>query len=684
MADQILTQTDQELQDDLDNVEASGLTGAGLLFTLADPNLLGGDADGAMGISASTSRNAGGNIILYGPAHATKAGDIELRNTTSIKAAWDQSATQWDFQANAILTTGTLGAGATTLSGNLVVGDAFSATIGSASPLSVGSAAPKLQVLGTEDADTRQVIARFSANSTEPRINLLKSRDASIGSNTIIVSGDGLGSIIFYGDDGVDYNTAGVQIRVVSEGTIAANRVGAKLELRTGTDAGPTVLTTGLTIDSAQLVTAAAGFTVGAGVLTLPNGSAGTPTLTFVGDLTTGIYQSATDAIGISNAGIRTVEIGAANTVGIGVSADANITAKVRGAGTDTPFSVLNSSGTSMVATGTADLTAGTAGESVTDTMLIVRKDGTTGRSINAVGTVNASGADYAEYERLVQHIIDRVQEGGLGIAKGDVIGFDVNGHVTDRFSESVTFGIKSTDPSYVGGDTWSADVGAKPIEPKYQAPRYVGSQEPRPLYDEPVLEVIEPVDPGDAPEASTLKLDGETDESYAIRQKAEGEASGIWAMSVVLYNRDVPTYNAAAVRHEIQHDAWMAAREVYDPIRAQFDEDVAAYAVVCEDLREAVEAAHPEWVKNLADFKERLEAARICVDRIAYSGKVPVNGIDANSAPGSYLIPQLGPDDSITVRVDAKPAQVEYRISVGRIRTCDSDGNCVVDVLRT
>ena len=66
------------------------------------------------------------------------------------------------------------------------------------------------------------------------------------------------------------------------------------------------------------------------------------------------------------------------------------------------------------------------------------------GRSINAGGTVNAAGADYAEYEVT----------NGLVISKGSVVGFKADGTLTLTFSEAVRFGIKSTNPSFVGGDT--------------------------------------------------------------------------------------------------------------------------------------------------------------------------------------------------------------------------------------
>ncbi len=79
---------------------------------------------------------------------------------------------------------------------------------------------------------------------------------------------------------------------------------------------------------------------------------------------------------------------------------------------------------------------------------LKVRGMNTTDRAINAGGTVNASGADYAEY---------MIKADGVGtIAKGAVCGVDANGKLTDVFANAHSFVIKSTDPSYVGGDVWS------------------------------------------------------------------------------------------------------------------------------------------------------------------------------------------------------------------------------------
>jgi hypothetical protein len=82
-------------------------------------------------------------------------------------------------------------------------------------------------------------------------------------------------------------------------------------------------------------------------------------------------------------------------------------------------------------------------------TAIYVGRDGATNRSINAGGTINALGTDYAEY---------MTKAGDFAIAKGDVVGIDANGQLTNVFANAISFAVKSTDPSYVGGDTWGKE----------------------------------------------------------------------------------------------------------------------------------------------------------------------------------------------------------------------------------
>jgi hypothetical protein len=108
------------------SITTTGLiSGGDLTLSAANPEVLGGDADGIMYISPSTSTVLGGNIALYGNTHASKAKDIEFRDTAGVELHYDSSGSLWDFQANAISTTGTITGD---LTGD-VTGNADTATI---------------------------------------------------------------------------------------------------------------------------------------------------------------------------------------------------------------------------------------------------------------------------------------------------------------------------------------------------------------------------------------------------------------------------------------------------------------------------------------------------------------------------------------------------------------------------
>jgi hypothetical protein len=85
----------------------------------------------------------------------------------------------------------------------------------------------EFQVLGTAAADSSAIFARFSADNNSGNIRFIKSRNATIGSHTIVVDGDQLGGIFWLPDDGVDYNTLAALFRAeVDDATPAAGDIG--------------------------------------------------------------------------------------------------------------------------------------------------------------------------------------------------------------------------------------------------------------------------------------------------------------------------------------------------------------------------------------------------------------------------------------------------------------------------
>ena len=173
-----------------------------------------------------------------------------------------------------------------------------------------------------------------------------------------------------------------------------------------------------------------------------------------------------------------------------------------------------------------------------------VGKNSGNSRSINAGGTINASGSDYAEY---------MTKSNDFTLAKGDICGINAEGKLTNKFSESISFVVKSTDPSYVGGDSWGGEdiLGEKPKDD----------------------------------------------------------------------SSDLPAYEL------------------------------------------------------------KMEAARKLVDRIAFSGQVPVNV--TGSSAGQHIIPTLGTDDSIigVAKAEASLSMAEYISSIGKVITLESDGRARIIV---
>jgi hypothetical protein len=103
------------------------------------------------------------------------------------------------------------------------------------------------------------------------------------------------------------------------------------------------------------------------------------------------------------------------------------------------------------------------AGWNGAQSIVYATKSSSTNRSINAAGTINVNGNDYAEYMYKSSDFV---------IAKGDITGINSEGKLTNVFDEAVSFVVKSTDPSFVGGDTWGSNdiVGERPIEPHNDA----------------------------------------------------------------------------------------------------------------------------------------------------------------------------------------------------------------------
>jgi len=181
-------------------------------------------------------------------------------------------------------------------------------------------------------------------------------------------------------------------------------------------------------------------------------------------------------------------------------------------------------------------------------------KNSSTSRSINTAGTINASGADYAEY---------MIKADSFTVAKGDVVGINTQGKLTNVFADAISFVVKSTDPSYVGGDVWGNEESLGLTLPKYLAD-------------------------------------------------------------------------------------------------------------------DATDAEKSKYASDKSAFETALEVARQTVDRIAFSGQVPVNVTGAMA--GQYIIP-INDNGAIKGQAVTNPTFEQYKIAVGKVIAIESDGRAKIIV---
>ena len=80
----------------------------------------------------------------------------------------------------------------------------------------------------------------FAADANPPELSFTKSRNTTVGSNTIVADDDVLGEITWYADDGGDYATEAAKIQVRVEGTPGSNDMPGQMSFYTTSDGGST------------------------------------------------------------------------------------------------------------------------------------------------------------------------------------------------------------------------------------------------------------------------------------------------------------------------------------------------------------------------------------------------------------------------------------------------------------
>jgi hypothetical protein len=180
-----------------------------------------------------------------------------------------------------------------------------------------------------------------------------------------------------------------------------------------------------------------------------------------------------------------------------------------------------------------------------------------TGRSLNAGGTINASGADYAEYMLKA--------EGCGTIAKGDVCGVDRVGLLTDRWADAISFMVKSTNPSLVGGDIWAAHLPARP-EP--------AGAEPQP----PMLPAV----PADDADDAVIAAYRDELAAYPLQIAQYQTDHAAWLDATAAYQHDLPAWEDTLEAARVRVDRIAYCGQV--PVNMSGAVDVGDYLVAVQD----------------------------------------------------------------------------------------------------
>jgi len=96
------------------------------------------------------------------------------------------------------------------------------------------------QILGSSNDDAALLIGRFDDSTVGGKLAFVKSRNATIGGNTIVQSGDQIGGFVFNVSDGGDLVSNAAQILAKVDGTPGANDTPGRLEFWTTPDGSNT------------------------------------------------------------------------------------------------------------------------------------------------------------------------------------------------------------------------------------------------------------------------------------------------------------------------------------------------------------------------------------------------------------------------------------------------------------
>ena len=209
--------------------------------------------NGVLNITTVDNAAAAANIQITADGTAELAGttvtldsaaDIELEATNDINVPSAVGLTFAD-DGQKIESDGTdftIASGAKlnlTATSDVHVANGTGLVVGHTAQIAMRGDTPEVQVLGTGDDDTMLGLARFSAQDDGAEIYFAKSRNASIGSFTIVDNNDRIGAVRAMADDGTDLATLIAMMDFkVDDSSPAENAIGGEINFLTAPSSG--------------------------------------------------------------------------------------------------------------------------------------------------------------------------------------------------------------------------------------------------------------------------------------------------------------------------------------------------------------------------------------------------------------------------------------------------------------
>jgi hypothetical protein len=185
--------------------------------------------------------------------------------------------------------------------------------VGTSTARSVGLVTQPIQQESTSDTGIA-FVRNSSGDNLGSYVILARSRGGSVGSNTVVQSGDQLGALVFAGADGTDVNTQAAVISAFVDGTPGANDMPGRLVFSTTAD-GASSPTERMRIHSDGNVSIGSASNTGdqlyvngtirsnGQIQTLIGDTDTAPGYTWQGDEDTGMFRTGIDSLGFSAGG---------------------------------------------------------------------------------------------------------------------------------------------------------------------------------------------------------------------------------------------------------------------------------------------------------------------------------------------------------------------------------------------